>query len=852
MTTTNGFKYQPLGNETPELQRSIRARLIHTVGRDPEFATPRDWLHAVAYAARDRLIERRLFTRRHFNECSSKRVYYLSMEFLIGRMLINGLLNMGFFDAAQEALTKLGVDIDLIAELEPDAALGNGGLGRLAACIMDSLASQCLPGYAYGIRYEFGMFRQEISNGQQIEHPDNWLRFGNPWEFQLPEHNYSVHFYGNLSTHTNEKGQVNHFWENSEEVIAQACDYLIPGYGSLNVNNLRLWTARASRDFDLEYFNEGDYIRAVESKSETETISKVLYPNDATAVGRELRLKQEYFFVSASLQDILSRNMRRGYRIENLPEKTAIQLNDTHPAIAIPELMRLLIDEHGMDWDAAWDITQKTFSYTNHTLMPEALEVWPVSLMERVLPRHMQIIYDINFQFLDCVRHNYPGENDLLQRVSLIDESHDRKVRMAYLSIVGSHKVNGVAALHTELLKDHLFSDFYRLFPEKFINVTNGITPRLWLNQANRPLAKLISERLGDGWVKSLDDLRQLEEAVEDKAFLDAYYQVKQGNKARLAAEIRRRLGIHVSTDALFDIQIKRIHEYKRQLLNLLHCITLYNQIRDGHAEDRVPRVVVFAGKAAPSYTTAKQIIRLINDVADTVNNDPRVGDRLKIVFFPNYDVSSATVLIPAADLSEQISTAGTEASGTGNMKLALNGALTIGTLDGANIEIREEVGADNIFIFGMNTDEVNHLHHDGYRPHEFYERNADLKRVLDMISSGFFNFDDPDRYKGLVDNLLNVDHFMLLADYESYVIAQRQVDELYQDRNEWTRKALLNTARMGKFSIDRTVAEYAEKIWDITPHCITREAMKMEVEEWRQTSGLWNRPDFVKNPDNK
>lgn len=846
--TTNGFKYQPLGNDPAELQRSIRARLIHTVGRDPEFATPRDWLHAVAYAARDRLIERRLFTRRHFNECNSKRVYYLSLEFLIGRMLINGLLNMGFLDEAQEALDELGVNLDLIAELEPDAALGNGGLGRLAACIMDSLASQCMPGYAYGIRYEFGMFRQEINNGQQIEHPDNWLRFGNPWEFQRPEHNYAVHFYGHLSSHTNEQGQVKHFWENSEEVIAQACDYPIPGYGSLNANNLRLWTARASRDFDLEYFNEGDYIRAVETKSETETISKVLYPNDATAIGRELRLKQEYFFVSASLQDIVARYLRRGYRIENLPDKTAIQLNDTHPAIAIPELMRLLMDEHGLDWDTAWGITEKTFSYTNHTLMPEALEVWPVSLMEKVLPRHMQIIYDINFKFLECVRHNYPGENELLQRVSLIDESHDRKVRMAYLSVVGSHKVNGVAALHTELLKDHLFSDFYRLLPEKFVNVTNGITPRLWLNQANRPLAKLINSRIGNNWVKHLDDLRRLEQDIDDQAFMQEYHQVKQANKKRLAKLIQRETGVQINIDAMFDIQIKRIHEYKRQLLNLLHCITLYNQIREGRAEDRAPRVVMFAGKAAPSYTTAKLIIRLINDVADTVNNDPRIGDKLKVVFFPNYDVSNATILIPAADLSEQISTAGTEASGTGNMKLALNGAMTIGTLDGANIEIREEVGAENFFIFGMNTDEVTELRQRGYRPRDYYESNMELKQVLDMIANGFFNFGDPDRYKGLVENLLNVDHYLLLADYESYINVQKEVDELYKDQEQWTRKTLLNTARMGKFSIDRTVSEYAEKIWDVAPQCITREVMNIEVNEWRQSSGLWQRPDFVKN----
>lgn len=844
--THNGYKFEPLSSDKEHLRASIRARLIHTVGRDPQFASKRDWLNAVAFAARDRLIERRLFTRRHFNETGSKRIYYLSMEYLIGRMLINALLNMGFFDECQQALVELGVDIDLVSELEPDAALGNGGLGRLAACIMDSLASQCMPGYAYGIRYEFGMFRQEIENGQQVEHPDTWLRYGSPWEFPRSEHTYPVRFYGKLSSHTDSKGMTHHYWEDSEEVMAMAYDIPIPGYGTHNVNNLRLWSARASQDFDLRYFNEGDYIGAVESKSETETISKVLYPNDATAMGRELRLKQEYFFVSASLQDIIARTQHRGYEIDTFHETSVIQLNDTHPAIAIPELMRLLMDVHGMSWDKAWNITTNTFAYTNHTLMPEALEVWPVELMERVLPRHMQIIYQINHQFLDEVRHKYPGDSELLQRVSLIDESHGRNVRMAYLSVVGSKKVNGVAALHSQLLKDYLFKDFYFLMPEKFVNVTNGITPRLWLNQANRPLAKLITDHIGDCWVKDLYELRKIEKLADDKKFLEDYRNVKLENKKRLAKAIQKNTGIVVSPDAMFDIQVKRIHEYKRQLLNVLHIVTLYNRIRNGQGDDMSPRVVLFAGKAAPSYTVAKNIIHLINDIADTVNNDPRIGDSLKVVFYPNYDVSSAGIIIPAADLSEQISTAGTEASGTGNMKLALNGALTIGTLDGANVEIREEVGEENIFIFGMTTDQVTEHRAMGYRPRSYYEQDEELREVLDMIRNGFFNSQDPHRYEDLIDNLLNVDYYMLLADYRSYVDVQGKVGELYKDSDAWTQMALLNTCRMGKFSIDRTVAEYAHNIWDIAPQCITEETMQLEIEQWRQggTKLEWDTED--------
>ena len=816
------IEHQPLASDRDTLRQNIRDRLIHIVGKDPLHATTRDWLHAVSFAVRDRLIERRMFTKRYYNEEGVKRIYYLSMEFLLGRMLMNSMLNLGIYDACVGALSDLGVELEDIETLESDAALGNGGLGRLAACILDSLATQCLPGYGYGIRYEFGMFHQEIQKGQQVEHPDSWLRYGNPWEFPRPEKIYPVYFYGQVVEHVGPNGQIDRFWDHGEEVLALAYDVPVPGFGKQkNVNNLRLWSAKATRDFNLRYFNEGDYIGALEDKNQSETISKVLYPNDATAMGRELRLKQEYFFVSASLQDILDRHcVRSGHPVETLPDKVAIQLNDTHPAIAIPELMRLLIDVYRLPWHKAWDITRRTFAYTNHTLMPEALETWPVTLMEEVLPRHLQIIYEINHQFLDQVRHTYPGDSDIVRRLSIIDEEGGRRVRMAYLAVIASHKVNGVAALHSELIKTQLFPEFHRLMPEKIVNVTNGITPRLWLNQSNPGLRDLITEHIGDGWVTDLTELKRLEPFVETASVRERFREVKHANKERLAEVILRKTGFQVDPQAMFDIHIKRIHEYKRQLLNLLHVIALYNRIRDGEAEHRVPRVVIFAGKAAPAYVMAKKIIRLINDVADFVNNDPVVGDRLKVVFLPNYEVSLAEILIPAADLSQQVSTAGTEASGTGNMKLALNGALTIGTLDGANVEIAEEVGEDNIFIFGMKADEVESLRAEGYRPRLYYENNAELKRVIDMIGEGFFSPEEPHRYVEIVDNLLNVDHYMLLADFASYVATQEKVDELYRDPDAWSYKAMLNTARMSKFSIDRTVSEYAREIWDVVPKC--------------------------------
>ena len=806
-----------LSCDRESLRDAIKDALIHIIGKDPQTATRRDWMHAVAHAVRARMVERRMYTRRAFMKKQAKRVYYLSMEYLIGRMLLNSLLNLEFYENCRDALADLGQDLHELIDVEMDAALGNGGLGRLAACILDAMATLALPGGGYGIRYEFGMFNQQIEHGEQVEHPDNWLRYGNPWELPRPEKVYVVHFYGYVVEHQ-ERGQTRYHWEDGEEVVAMAYDLLTPGFGKKNVNSLRLWAAKASRDFDLKYFNEGDYVGAVQEKIGSETISMVLYPNDATAIGRELRLKQEYFFVSASVQDIIARHLELGYEVEQLGDKVAIQLNDTHPALTVAELMRLLVDEHRMDWQKAWGITQAVCAYTNHTLMPEALETWPVALMERVLPRHMQIIFDINFHFLNEVRRHFPGDNAIARRLSIIDEEGERRVRMAHLAVVGSHRVNGVAALHTELLKRYLFHDFHRLWPERFVNITNGITPRLWLHQANPGLCRLISEHCGRDWVANLDQLKQLEPLAEDPAFRARFREIKNANKQRLAKLIHQQLGLSVNPEALFDVQIKRIHEYKRQMLNILHIVAYYNRIRDGRSDEQAQRVSIFAGKAAPAYLRAKQIIRLINDVAEVVNHDPIVRKKQQVAFLPNYEVSSASIIIPAADLSEQISTAGTEASGTGNMKLALNGAMTIGTLDGANIEIREAVGEDNFFIFGMNTQEVEDLRAKGYRPRDFYEANHELRQALDMIRDGFFCPADPGRYRDLVEDLLEHDTFMVLADFASYLAVQQEVDALYQQPDEWTRHTILNTARMGYFSIDRTVEEYAEKVWGIDP----------------------------------
>lgn len=808
-----------LGLDKASIKRSLVKHLSYSIGKDDLTAKQRDWFHALAYAVRDRLAERWMETMRSYYRADAKRVYYLSLEFLIGRSLSSSLLNLGILQEAQEALNELNIEFDLIRELENDAALGNGGLGRLAACFLDSMASLRLPGYGYGIRYEYGMFHQCIEQGQQVEHPDNWLRYGNPWEFPRAEVLYPVKFYGHDVNYCDENGITRHHWIEAEEVMAMAYDTPIPGYNTNTVNNMRLWAAKATRDFNLDYFNEGNYIKAVEDKNHSENLSKVLYPDDTTYMGRQLRLKQQYFFVSASLQDILFRYLKHHKSVDALPDKVAIQLNDTHPAIAIPELMRILLDIHHLDWDKAWDLTRRTFAYTNHTLMPEALETWPVSLMQLVLPRHLNIIYAINQRFLDEVRHHYPGDIPLLQRMSLIDETTERRIRMSHLAIVGSHTVNGVSEIHTQLMRDTIFSDFNTCYPGKIINRTNGITPRRWLYQCNRNLSELISQHIGHGWISQLDQLQNLAKLADDINFQEAFRAVKRANKQKLAVLIRKHLNIEVNIDSLFDVQIKRIHEYKRQLLNVLHVITLYNRIRHGRADNMVPRTVIFSGKAAPGYAIAKLVIRLIHDVADTINNDPVVGDRLKLIFIPNYDVSTASDIIPAAELSEQISTAGTEASGTGNMKLALNGALTIGTLDGANIEIREHVGEENIFIFGLNAAEIADLKKNHYTPGEYYESNPELHETLDMINNGYFSPMQPARYNSLFRNLLDHgDHYMLMADYRSYVECQERVDEFYRKPASWARSAILNVANMGYFSSDRTIMDYASDIWHTKP----------------------------------
>ncbi|SHL83396.1 glycogen phosphorylase [Nitrosospira sp. Nsp11] len=810
------FDHEKVGFDTDSIKHSLSNGLTYSVGKDTITAINRDRFFAAAYMVRNRLIDRWMETMRSYYINDAKRVYYFSLEFLMGRTLMNSVHNLGFDQQFREACNDLGIDLDKVREIEPDAALGNGGLGRLAACFLDSMATLSLPGYGYGIRYEYGMFAQRIEDGRQVEHPDNWLRYGNPWEFPRAEVLHQVKFHGRVVQYEDENGVARYHWIDTDDVMAMAFDTPIPGYGTHTVNNMRLWAAKATRDFELRYFNEGNYVKAVEDKNDSENLSKVLYPDDTTAMGRELRLKQQYFFVCASLHDILYRYNKYQTNFDALPDKVAIQLNDTHPAIAIPELMRILVDLHRLDWDKAWDITIRTFAYTNHTLMPEALETWAVTLFENVLPRHMQIIYEINRRFLKDVMHRYPGDTEILRRMSIIDEEGGRRVRMAHLAIIGSHKVNGVAQIHTELMKQTIFADFDRFFPGKIINITNGITPRRWLNQANRRLAELITSRIGAGWVKNLSQLKNLIPLADEASFREEFAAVKRADKERFVTMLKQKHNIDISADSLFDVQIKRIHEYKRQLLNVLHIVTLYNRLREDPDAHYVPRTVIFGGKAAPGYATAKLIIKLINDIADIVNNDPKVAGRLKVVFIPNYDVSTAEEMIPAADLSEQISTAGTEASGTGNMKLALNGALTIGTLDGANIEIRNEVGEDNIFIFGLTAAEVAEAKVKGYRPWDFYHDNAELRTALDMIASGFFSISEPGRFKPIVDSLLQGgDKYMLLADYASYIACQEKVAIAYQNQDEWIRKAILNIANMGKFSSDHTIMQYASKIWD-------------------------------------
>lgn len=796
------------------LKHSIAYKLMFTIGKDPSIANKHEWLNAALLAVRDRMVERWLRSSRAQLSQDVRQVYYLSMEFLMGRTLGNALLAMGIYDDLNQALDEMGLDLSELMEEENDPGLGNGGLGRLAACFLDSLATLGLPGRGYGIRYDYGMFKQNIVDGQQRESPDYWLEYGNPWEFQRFNTRYKIRFGGRLQ---HEGSRVR--WIETEEILAIAYDQIIPGFDTDATNTLRLWGAQASNEINLGKFNQGDYFAAVEDKNHSENVSRVLYPDDSTYSGRELRLRQEYFLVSSTVQDILNRHWQMHQTWDNLADKIAIHLNDTHPVLAIPELMRLLIDEQKFTWDDAFEVTCQVFSYTNHTLMTEALETWPVDMIGKILPRHLSIIFEINDYFLKTIQEYYPDDWDLMSRISIIDENNGRKIRMAWLAVVVSHKVNGVSELHSNLMVQSLFADFARLFPGRFCNKTNGVTPRRWLALANPALSEVLDEAIGRTWRTELSQLSDLTPQIDFPAFIEQIADAKFANKKRLADWVAKNLDIVLDPHALFDVQIKRIHEYKRQLLNVLHVITRYNRIKADPTADWVPRVNIFAGKAASAYYMAKHIIHLINDVAKVINNDPDVKNKLKVVFIPNYSVSLAQIIIPAADLSEQISTAGTEASGTSNMKFALNGALTIGTLDGANVEMLEHVGAENIFIFGNTTPQVEQLRKDGYNPRKYYEEDEELHQALTQIASGLFSPQDPGRYRNLFDALVNFgDHYQLLADYRSYVDTQDKVDKLYRQPDEWQRRAALNIANMGYFSADRTIQEYADEIWHISP----------------------------------
>ncbi|MBF0318655.1 MAG: glycogen/starch/alpha-glucan phosphorylase [Nitrospirae bacterium] len=821
-----------VASTTPEgesINASVVRHLKYTLAKDKYTATRRDKYKALALAVRDRLVVKWIKTQQTYYNEDVKRVYYLSLEFLIGRSLGNVLINLGIYEEVQKELLSIGLDLEQLRELEWDPGLGNGGLGRLAACFLDSLATLGIPAYGYGIRYEYGIFFQKIRNGYQIETPDNWLRYGNPWEIERPEYLFIVKFYGRVNKYTDKTGKFICSWVETQDVVALGYDTAVPGYQNNTVNTMRLWGAKSTRDFDLGYFQHGDYERAVADKVLTETISKVLYPNDNVFEGRELRLKQEYFFVSATLQDIVRRfkkNRATPIQYRDFTAKAAIQLNDTHPSIAIAELMRIFVDIEGLDWDAAWEITTETFGYTNHTILPEALERWPVSLFERVLPRHLEIIYEINFRFLKGVGERYPDDSGKLSRMSIIEEGEEKKVRMANLSIIGSHSVNGVSALHTEIIKKELFRDFYEYWPEKFNNKTNGITQRRWLRLCNPSLSELITEHIGDAWVSNLNELAKLIPLADNADFQNKWRTIKQDNKKLLAHCIKDRKGVYLNVDSIFDCHFKRMHEYKRQLLNAIHAVVLYNRIKSAHKSGNsavlrhfVPRASIFGGKAAPGYFMAKLIIKLINSIGEMVNTDPDTKDLLVVFFMENYSVSLAEQVLPAAELSEQISTAGTEASGTGNMKFALNGALTIGTLDGANIELKQNVGDDNIFIFGMTASQVTELKQRGYNPREYYERNAELKQAIDMISNGYFSRNDANLFKPIVESLLyHGDNYMVLADFESYAKCQERVAEAYKDQTRWTKMSILNVANSGFFSSDRTIKGYARDIWSVKP----------------------------------
>ena len=801
------------------LAETLKHYALYTLGTTENNLSSHELFDAAALAIRERLIDGMVRTEVQFSGTGAKRLYYLSMEFLMGRALGNNLYNMGLLETCREALVSLGADLEEIREVEPDAALGNGGLGRLAACFLDSLASLGYAGYGYGLLYEFGLFRQDVRNGRQVEKPDHWLAQGSPWLIERPEEACIVPIYGRIEHATDAEGSYNPMWLDWQVLIGVPSDLPVPGYGGECVNYLRLYSARSSQDFDMQIFNDGDYLHAVEQKISSETISKILYPADTRLSGKELRLLQEYFLVACSLRDIF-RRYRKAHGdsdLANFPTRVAIQLNDTHPAITVAELMRIFVDEEQLEWDNAWTLTQATLGYTNHTLMPEALEKWPVPLFERVLPRHLQLIYEINRRFLDLVGTRWPGDGRRQMRMSIIEECEQKQVRMAHLAIIGSHSVNGVAKLHSDLVTTDLVPDFYELWPEKFNNKTNGVTPRRWLLKANPGLAGLISQTIGTGWVTDLDQLRGLEPYADTSSFQKAFCDVKRANKLLLAENIWNTNRIRVDPAALFDVQVKRMHEYKRQLLNVLHIISLYLSIVEDGCELAAPRVFLFAGKAAPGYWTAKQVIRLICSVADRINNDARVRGQITVAFLPDYRVSLAEKIIPAADLSEQISTAGMEASGTGNMKLSMNGALTIGTMDGANIEIMEEVGAENIYIFGLLTPEVLEMQQRGYRPLDYYERSERVRRVMDAISSGMFSPGEPALFDWVRHLLLdNPDRYFHLADLDSYAEAQAAAAGDFARPDTWARKAVLNVARIGKFSSDRTIREYAADIWNL------------------------------------
>ncbi|MCC7518794.1 MAG: glycogen/starch/alpha-glucan phosphorylase [Verrucomicrobiae bacterium] len=801
-----------------DFRSSCLFALRFALGKEPSRAGAYDKYQALALAARDRLMDDWLRTEGRIRESGAKRVHYLSLEFLMGRALQNAVLNLDIEEPARGIMRELGMVLEQVYEEEHDAGLGNGGLGRLAACFLDSLSTLGIPACGHGIRYEYGIFRQVIQDGRQIEQPDYWLFWGNPWETPRPEGIRRIRFYGKTRAFTDEKGRYRVEWIGTEDILALPFETLVPGYRNGVANPLILWSAKSDEEFNFDYFNHGDYIRAVEQRNSDETISKVLYPNDNTSAGKELRLKQEYFFVSAALQRILDEFLKEHGDLTLLPDKVAVHLNDTHPAVAVAELMRLLVDEHGLEWDKAWGLTSRTFAYTNHTLMPEALEQWEVGLFGRLLPRHLEIIYEINRRFLEEVTSHFPGDTERVRRMSLVAEDGPKRIRMAHLAVAGSHSVNGVAALHTELLKRHLFRDFAEMWPSRFNNKTNGVTQRRWLHQANPALSRLITDAIGEKWRTDLGDLKRLEPHAEDAAFREAWAAFKYGNKAVLAAQILQTLGVEADPQGLFDVQVKRIHEYKRQLLNLLRVVAVWLRMRESPGRDWTPRVVILGGKAAPGYFMAKLIIKLCHDVARVVNADEILDGRLKLVFLPNYGVSLAERIFPASDLSEQISTAGTEASGTGNMKFALNGALTLGTLDGANIEIRDAVGPGNIFIFGLTESEVASAKASGYDPRRIYEANGEIRRVVDLLASGFFSPEEPRRFRPIVDSLLGGDPYMLLADFASYLAAHDRAETLYRHRDSWTAASIRNVANMGFFSSDRTIRQYAEGIWEARP----------------------------------